>query len=364
MLQTRTRKILMALLAATVLIAALLLARNFSNGADGTERQQLLQLIPTGSSAVIYVDLDEFRESSFLAKLYEWAPHPAEDSEYSQFVRETGFSYERDLHRVVVAVSKRGVDTNFVPIADGKFDRKKIEAVLFHNGAPSQHGKWKIFRLNATVQDKPLSVAFLSDSRIALSNSEDLAGGAAAASGEPGRAEWNARFERLAGTPVFAVIRQDSAVQSSIGNMAPGGYRSPQLSALLDQLQWISVAGKPDGDQLRVVAEGETASESAMSQLSQTLQGILLLAQNGLNDPKVRQQMNPVEREAYVEMLRSAEVQKIDRGEWKTVRVVVAVTPKFLEVAKMKSAAPPATEKASGGNGPGQTTASKAKKKK
>jgi len=364
MLQTRTRKILMALLAATVLIAALLLARNFSNGADGTERQQLLQLIPTGSSAVIYVDLDEFRESSFLAKLYEWAPRPAEDSEYAQFVRETGFSYERDLHRVVVAISKPGVDTNFVAIADGKFDRKKIEAVLFHNGAPSQHGKWKIFRLDATVQDKPLSVAFLSDNRIALSNSEDLAGGAAAASGEPGHAEWNARFERLAGTPVFAVIHRDPALQSALGNAAPGGYQSPQLSALLNQLQWLSIAGKPDGDLLRVVADGETVSESAMSQLSQTLQGILLLAQNGLNDPKVRQQMNPAERDAYVELLRGAEVQKIDRGEWKSVRVVLSVTPKFLEVAKAKSAAPPATEKTSGGTAPGQTTASKAKKKK
>src|SRR5258708_17655662 len=359
MLQTRTRKFLMALLASAVLIAALLLARTFSNGADGTERQQLLQLIPTGSSAVIYVDLNEFRESSFLAKLYEWAPHPAEDSEYAQFVRETGFSYERDLHRVVVAISKPAADTNFVEIADGKFDRKKIEAVLFHNGAPSQHGKWKIFRLNATANDKPLSVAFLSDSRIALSNSEDLAGGAAAASSEPGYGEWNARFERLAGTPVFAVIRQDSAVQSSIGNMAPGGYRSPQLSALLDQLQWISVAGKPDGDQLRVVAEGEGLSEPAMTQLSQTLQGILLLAQNRLNEPKVRQRMDPAERDAYLEMLRGAEVQKIDRGEWKSVRVVLSVTPKFLEVAKARSAAPPATEKAGGGTAPEQTTASK-----
>ncbi len=355
----------MALVAATVLIAAILLARNFSNGADGTERQQLFQLIPTGSSAVIFADVDEFRESSFLAKLYEWAPHPAEDSEYAQFVRDTGFSYERDLHRVVLAISKRGADTNFVAIADGKFDRKKIEAVLFHNGAPSQHGKWKIFRLNVTANDKPLSVAFLSDSRIALSNSEDLAGGAAATSGEPGHAEWNARFERLAGTPLFAVIRQDSSVPGSIGNMAPGGYRSPQLSALLDQLQWISVAGKPDGDQLRVVAEGEGLSEPSMTQLSQTLQGILLLAKNGLNDPKVRQQMNPAERDAYLEMLSGAEVQKIDRGEWKTVRLVVPVTPKFLDVAKARSVAPPATEKVSGkSTAPGQTIPGKSKKKK
>jgi len=314
---------------------------------------------------VIFVDVDGFRESSFLAKLYEWAQIPAVDSEYAQFVRETGFSYERDLHRVVVAISKHGASANFVAIADGKFDRKKIEAFLSQSGTPSKQGKWKIFHLDATIHDKPISLAFLSDSRIAVSAIENLSGLSTANAGEPGRAEWNARFERLAGTPVFAVIRQDSSVPSSIGNMAPGGYRSPQLSALLDQLQWISVAGKPDGDQLRVVAEGEGLSEPAITQLSQTLQGILLLAQNGLNDRKARQQMNPAERDAYLEMLSGAEVQKIDRGEWKTVRLVVSVTPKFLDVAKAKSAAPQATEKVSGeGAAPGQTTAGKSKKKK
>ena len=71
-----------------------------------------------------------------------------------------------------------------------------------------------------------------------------------------------------------------------------------------------------------------------------------MLAQNGLNDPKLRQQMNPAEREAYLELLEGADVQKISRGEWKSVRVVFAITAKFLDIAQAKSAVPPAIENA------------------
>ena len=48
--------------------------------------------------------------------------------------------------------------------------------------------------------------------------------------------------------------------------------------------------------------------------------------------------MNPEEREAYLEILKGADVQKIDRGEWKSVRVVLSITPKFLDVARAASA--------------------------
>jgi hypothetical protein len=194
------------------------------------------------------------------------------------------------------------------------------------------------------VEDKPLSLAFLSDSRIAITDSENLSAVLPGAASESGHAEWNERFERLAGTPIFAVIRQDSTLQRALNAAAPGGYRSPALSTLLNQLQWISIAGKPDGDVLRVVSEGECLSDSTASQLRDFLQGVLLLAQNGLNDAKLRQQMNSEEREAYLEILKSADVQKIDRVEWKSVRVVLFVTPRFLDLARLPSVTVPAEE--------------------
>ena len=81
-------------------------------------------------------------------------------------------------------------------------------------------------------------------------------------------------------------------MQEAMNTAAPGGFRSPALSTLLNQLQWISIAGKPDGDVLRVISDGECQSDSTTSQLRDFLQGVLLLAQTGLNDPKLRQQMN------------------------------------------------------------------------
>jgi hypothetical protein len=339
---SRNKGILIIVAAVVLLIAGATLALHFSSGRDADERGQLLRLVPADSTAVIFLDLDQFRASPFLAKLYTWAPHPAEDSEYAQFVRDTGFSYERDLKRAAIAVSNHDATTELLAIADGKFDRKKIETFLNRSGKSTQQGKWKIYLLNASVGDRPLSLTFLSDSRIAVTDSGNLAAALSRASSEAGHGEWNERFERLAGAPLFAVIRQDPSLQDAMNAATPGGFRSPALSTLLNQLQWISIAGKPDGDVLRVVSDGECQSDRTTSQLRDVLQGVLLLAQNGLNDPRLRQQMNPEEREAYLEILKNADIQRIDRGEWKSVRVALSVTPRFLDVASLPSpVAPP-----------------------
>jgi hypothetical protein len=364
---TRKKKIALVTAMAVLLLTGMFLALHFSGGSDGSERQHLLQLVPADPTAVIYVDLDELRASPFLAELYAWAPHPNEDSEYAQFVRDTGFSYDRDLQRVVVAISNHGSVTNIFAVADGKFDRKKIEAFFDRNGKSVQQGKWKVFRLNAKANEKPLLFAFLSNDRVAFGNFEDFSAGLSAAPSNPFRAEWNARFERLAGSPLFGVIRQDPAMQGALNAVAPGGFQSPQLSALLGQLQWISIAGKPDGDQLRVVADGECLAPQTASQLSDLLQGVLLLAQNGLNDPKLRQKMNPEEREAYLELLKSADVQKIDRGEWKSVRLVLEIAPKFLDIARVASTSVPADQTSAAPESsqkPAATSKPKSRKKK
>lgn len=323
-----------AAILAALLIAALLFTAHYWPETQSSSRQQLLQFVPPDSTAVVFLHFDEFRQSPFLEKIYSWAPHPDEDSEYKQFVRDTGFSYERDLKAAVVAISNQGTKTSLLVVVDGRFDRKKIEAFLTRAGTSAQQGKLKVFSVNdAGAHEKPVSLAFLSDNRIALTDAPSLAAQLASAASN-NHAEWNSRFDRLAGTPIFAVVHQDPVMHKALDSAAPGGFRSPQLSALLEQLQWISIAGKPDGQELRAVAEGECQSELESAQLRDMLEGVLLLAQNGLHDRRLRQQMNADEREAYLEILQGAEVQKIDRGEWKTVRVALSITPKFLDLAR------------------------------
>src|SRR5437762_3298763 len=71
---------------------------------------------------------------------------------------------------------------------------------------------------------------------------------------------------------------------------------------------------------------------------------VVILAEGGLNDPKVRQQLDPAMRDAYLALLKSADVSKIDRGETKSVRLVFEITPGFLEAAgKAPSVIPDST---------------------
>jgi hypothetical protein len=342
---TPTRNVALVATLALLLVVALLVAGHYWSNSANSSRQQLWQWIPSDSAAVAFLDFEQFRQSPFLATFYSWAPHPSEDSEYAEFVRDTGFSYERDLQAALVAISTHGTSTNFLAVADGIFDRKKIEAFLDRTGAAVQQGKLKVFSIHdPSRQIRPVWLAFLSDQRIVATDAPSLASVLASAANHAGHAEWESRFDRLAGTPLFVVLRQDPVLQNALNSAAPGGLRSPQLSSLLNQLQWVSIAGKPDGQQLRTVVEGECLSDLAITQLRDILQGILLLAQNGLNDPKLRQQMNPEEREAYLEILKGAEVQKIDRGDWKTVRVALSITPKFLDLARAASLAAPTAE--------------------
>ena len=333
MFSARARKAAYFAAAALLLVVALV-ARRFSGEIDATARAQFLRFVPAATTSVIFVDLDSLRSSPFLDALYSWVPHPAEDAEYAQFVQETGFDYERDLGKVFMAISNHGASSNTLVLAEGKFDREKIEAFLARNGLATQQGSLKVFLLRATRNDKPLSVAFLANQRIAVTDYENLFSTLRAAVDQVGHAEWQKRFDRLAGTPAFAVIRQDPAFELALNGAAPGGFRSPQLAALLDQLSWISLAAKPDGELLRLVAEGECPSNLAASELHEFLEGIQVLAQNGLNDRKLRRQMSEDERQAYLELLKGADIEKIARGESKSVRLVLSVTPQFLSLAK------------------------------
>jgi hypothetical protein len=175
---------------------------------------------------------------------------------------------------------------------------------------------------------------FLRNDRIALTNGSNLENSLSQRPSDSDAKAWRERFQRLAGSPIFAVVRQDDSAGAGLSSHAPGGLQSPELSALIDRLQWITVAGKPEGDHLRVVLEGEGTAETTTRQLADVINGLLVLAQAGLSEQKMRQQLQPDAREAYLEMLKSADVSQIDRGETKSVRLMFDLTPKFLEAAR------------------------------
>jgi hypothetical protein len=312
------------------------------SGSGSNARNELLAQMPADGSVVLYIDLDALRQSPFLAELYKWAPQAKADADYAQFMQFTGFNYESDLNRVSVALVKHGQDSTLFAVADGRFDRKKISAYASQTGTRETHGGREIFSVPVTGGTRRITFTFLRNDRIVLANDASLDTSLSQSRGDSDTQAWRERFRRLAGSPVFVVVRQDAGAGAALSAQAPGGLQSPQLSALIDQLQWITVAGKPEADHLRVVLEGEGAPDAPTRQLSDVINGLLVLAQAGLHDQKMRQQLPPDVREAYLELLKSADVSQIDRGETKSVRLMFDLTPKFLEAARIPTiSAPP-----------------------
>ncbi|HEX8871892.1 MAG TPA: hypothetical protein VF758_03945 [Candidatus Acidoferrum sp.] len=330
----RHKWVLPALVVLGLAAAGALAYREWHSRNDLSERGEMLSLLPPEATSVVFLDLAQFRSSPFLRQLLAWAPQQAPEDDYAQFVEATGFRYERDLDRAAVATIPAGQNSAFFGIAEGRFDRKKIEAYAGRSGKHIDAGGAAIYSLQANSTSRRTYLRVLRDDRIAWTN--DPAGlsflqypGKAAMGGE-----WRDHFARLAGTPLFAVLRQDAPALAELPQQAPDGYRSPQLAGLLSQLQWVAIAGKPDGNMLRVVVDGECLSENTVRQLNDFLSGIVVLAQAGLNGPKARKQLDPQVREACLGLLNSVDVQKMDRGTSKSVRVVFDITPKLLEAAR------------------------------
>ncbi|MGB9461402.1 MAG: hypothetical protein WA829_06050 [Candidatus Acidiferrum sp.] len=323
-------------------------------GSGDNSRNDMLAQMPADASAVLFVDLDALRQSPFLAELYKWAPQTQADADYQQFLQATGFNYERDLRRVSIAVLHRGPETTAFAVADGRFDRKKISAYALQTGTSESRGGREIFSVPLSASTRRITFTFLRNDRIALTNGAALASFLSRPQADPDTQAWRERFHRLAGSPLFAVVRQDAAFGAALSAQAPRGLSSPQLSALINQLEWITVAGKPEADRMRVMLEGEGAPDAPMRQLSDVINGLLVLAQAGLSDPKMRQQLQPDVREAYLEMLKSADVSRIDRGETKSVRLIFDLTPQFLEAARAAMPAPSAAPQ--GKTAPGKNT--------
>lgn len=337
------KKIISGVLLLTALLGAAWLYYHSATGSSQSSREDLLTVLPADSTSVVYVDLKELRESSFLKQILAWAPRPAADEEYTKFVQATGFDYERDLDRMALSFGGAPQNPKTVAIAEGRFDQKKMEAYTAHFGNLKTSSGKTIYAVTLSNPARTVYFTFLGTNRVEICN--DATCFFRPAGKNPSAEGWREHFTRLAGTPLFGVMRQDSPWLSELSQQGPGGWRSPQLATLLSQLQWVSVGAKPDGEDLRLVAEGESSNETIIRELNDMLSGLLILAQAGLDDPKSSKKLDPNLREAYQTLLKTAEVQKQVRGSSQSVRLILEVTPELLESARGTVAAEPAPVK-------------------
>jgi hypothetical protein len=296
------------------------------------EAPSLVSQLPPGAPFVLYADVAALRKATFLAKIAAMAPAPAQDPDYTEFVRATGFDYSRDLDRVAITVLSSKSQVNFQPevwtLAEGRFDQQKIQAYALRTGKSEVRDGKTYFVIDAGSTGNEVALRFLSQNRIEIisrakqssaptpsqnSNAGLIQGSTAAISDH---------ISRVSGAAVFVVFRTDSVPKDLI-------LSAPQLNQIagaLQNVQWISVAVTPEGENLRVILEGECGSSMQSTQLQLGLETLRLIGRGMLSDSSTRRQFTPQGLAALDRLVRDIDISH----DGPHVRITAVITPDML----------------------------------
>src|ERR1035441_2048785 len=153
MQKSRKTLLVTAALAAIGIATAFLFYGDLRRGdtAHASPAGELLSEVPAGAPTLIYIDLAAVRASAFYqhsSDRGDRGPLTIPDRDYADFVRSTGFDFEKDLDRVVIASwpSSLGQDQKkTVVVADGRFDRGKIRDYAIRHGKLDQEQGHDVF---------------------------------------------------------------------------------------------------------------------------------------------------------------------------------------------------------------------------
>jgi len=229
------------------------------------------------------------------------------------------------LDRVVIASWPAGSGKEprkNVAIAEGRFDRAKIRGYATQHGKIDHQQGRDVFLFPAADRMGMNSVTFLDDHRIALVAGASIAPLFAGHSDDPSGDPARVRAARLDGAAAFAIARVPPIPDNS-GTGGMQGAPAAQLLSLARSVQWITVAARPEGDDLRISLEGECDNSTDALQLKTALELLRMFGRAGLDSPKTRQSMDPAALAMLQTLLSGAEVtQAAER-----VRILVEVPP-------------------------------------
>jgi hypothetical protein len=135
-----------------------------------------VRLLPD-SDAVLYVNLEPIRLLTDIAK----HPPKEREPEYQEFVRETGFEFERDLDKAAFAIhygvakdKGKPAETRYSEILQGRFDRERVSNWLRKEASKvERYGDYDIYLI--PIEDRTVRVALLGIDIAAASNVDDPA---------------------------------------------------------------------------------------------------------------------------------------------------------------------------------------------
>jgi hypothetical protein len=303
----------------------------------------ILSELPSDAPVVAYIDaasLRSLQNSPLAAALGLASPGPQADRDYANFVRDAGFDYTRDLDHAAIAFWPASLGTpanvlgedRVVAIADGRFDQQKIKSYALRTGKEISRGSQSVCEVPG---NPPVSLEFLAPTRIALAggrNATELLARVSLSASSPRDPSMQSRIDRVAGAPVFAVARTEHLPPSFYDNF----HNAPQLEQLARSVQAITLAGQPDGNNLRITLDAESDSVKNALAISILLEGGRMAGSMALSDPNTRRQMTK-EQITFLEAL--VNQAKITHQN-KLVRLVLDITPAMLSAAPSRAALP------------------------
>ncbi|HEY0704747.1 MAG TPA: hypothetical protein VGD60_18380 [Candidatus Acidoferrales bacterium] len=305
----------------------------------------ILSELPSDAPVIAYVDVAALRKlqnSPLAAVLGLTSPGPQADRDYAAFVRDTGFDYERDLDHAGVAMWPAGLgtpsnvlgDDRVISIADGRFDQQKIKAYALRTGKVAANGAREVLEVPG---NPPVALEFLSPTRIVIASGKNPTGLLAAlhtdGSGTRDPA-LQARIERVAGAPIFGVARTSNLPSSFYANFR----NAPQLDQLIRSVQALTLAGQPDGENLRVAIDAESDSMKDAMQISFLLETGRMAGSMALSSPDAKRQMSREQIAFLNSLLSDAKITHRD----KLIRLNFTITRDMLATPATHSSSPTA----------------------
>jgi hypothetical protein len=229
-MQSRRRRLVIALAVVLVLVGAIVAAILLRKAAA----PDAVRLLPD-SDAVLYANLEPIRLLTAMGK----KPAGDRDSQYEEFVRETGFDFDRDLDRAAFAIhygTGSDPETRYSEILQGRFDHSKVSQYLakLSNNAIEHYQGYDIYVI--PLEGRTLRVALLGFDTAAASNNADPAilrymidrykGAALPFSGSALVSDYYRRVPLGSVVWTIARIPQQVSMQDHSELLLPGGWSS------------------------------------------------------------------------------------------------------------------------------------------
>lgn len=294
---------------------------------------ELLELAPADSTFIAYADVAALRQSSIVQQATSMNRPGATDPDYQEFVRATGFDYERDLDRVLVASKTDTTPNATIAVADGRFDQKKITEYAQLSGKTENENGRTVYVIPSVTPGKNISLTFLSAGRIAVSDGGDFFARQGALSTTPLDGAMRERLSRVAGAPLFFAAKTPARSTS-----APSAGPAALASSLFQSVGWVDFAARPDGESVILSAEAECGSPEDALKVATALELLRTVIQGAIVNQKGGTQV-PAENVAQaMRLLKAANITTAAER----VRLLITLTPDMIKLPPSASSTKPA----------------------